>query len=160
MAQLVERLIRNQQIVSSNLTGGSIRYKGLRRRYLRKPFFFFFFFFPGRRMQAVTGIRCTIHNAAMPQSCPVRPKRKRWFAANLIPYRRAGKRLIFPPWKMQAFTTTPHAQKNPFRRPSFAKRKAPHKLPANAGPLASCRPSRTVRTKYSLQAPTIPTPQV
>ncbi len=45
MAQLVERLIRNQQIVSSNLTGGSIRYKGLRRRYLRKPFFFFFFFF-------------------------------------------------------------------------------------------------------------------
>ena len=45
MAQLVERLIRNQQIVSSNLTGGSIRYKGLRRRYLRKPFCFFFFFF-------------------------------------------------------------------------------------------------------------------
>ena len=45
MAQLVERLIRNQQIVSSNLTGGSIRYKGLRRRYLRKPFFFFFFYY-------------------------------------------------------------------------------------------------------------------
>ena len=37
MAQLVERLIRNQQIVSSNLTGGSIKYKGLCRNFLHKP---------------------------------------------------------------------------------------------------------------------------
>ena len=37
LAQLVERLIRNQQIVSSNLTGGSIKYKGLCRNFLHKP---------------------------------------------------------------------------------------------------------------------------
>ena len=37
LAQLVERLIRNQQIVSSNLTGGSIKYKGLCEKFSHKP---------------------------------------------------------------------------------------------------------------------------
>ena len=37
LAQLVERLIRNQQIVGSNPTGGSIKNKGLRRKTLCKP---------------------------------------------------------------------------------------------------------------------------